>query len=209
MKEKIQSPFFLLEEIAITFFLFCFLLTIILYFLTKIKKTKIKILSKINFIFLIKTVISFRIIFSFSKTILQYYLWQKNDIAQFLLPPYQSIKYFIFYSFYHFWLNTFLIVGFAVFFYCFLKMLKKFNENFFEKDEIELGFLTALIVGWPGIIIFIPITFLIAAIINIFSQIFLKEKFTLLGGSFILAGLITIFFTSWILRILKLNFLKI
>ena len=90
--------------------------------------------------------------------------------------------YFIFYSFWHYWLSAILVIVVAFLFWLILKALQKYQSRFFEDGEVELGVLAALIVGWPGFVVFIPLLFLAVVLVSIFRMVFFKEAYTTLGA---------------------------
>lgn len=180
---------------------------------------------------LITGLLGFRIFYALLLTINQYYIWSQNQFTQLLLnsPLGQAIPnsgifnkicqlsivncqksgYFIFYSYGRFWLNVFIAIGVAFVFYLFLKFLKKYQERFFEEGETELGFLAALIVGWPNFVVFLPLVFVSVVLISLFRRLVLKEVYTTLGWPFILAVLIMLVFGDQLIKILNLGVLKI
>jgi len=117
--------------------------------------------------------------------------------------------YFLFYSWGRFWLSLIisLIVSFA--FYWLLSVFKRKNERFFNIGETELGLLCALIVGWPSFVLFVPLVFLSVVLISIFRLIFFKEKYTTLGGPFILAGVCVIIFGGYLISLFGLGVLRV
>lgn len=158
---------------------------------------------------LIVGVIIFRVFYAGVLTWLQYYVWSHNEFSKLLLPPHQPIKYFLWYSWTHFWFNVFLSVGVAFLFWLLLRLLKKYQESFFEQEELEIGFLCSLIVGWPNFIIFVAMAFILAILISSFQAIFLKKFHTALSPFFLLAALAVLFFGSKLVDILGLGVLRI
>ena len=80
----------------------------------------------------------------------QYRAWSQNEVSKFLLPPYQSIAYFLGYSFTHFFKNYLISLVIALLFLSAAVFLnKKFQERFFEKEEPYLGALAIFLVGHP------------------------------------------------------------
>lgn len=160
-------------------------------------------------------------------TIRQYYSWFANPLSKLLLnsPLSENVPipqfiidsaifqshfgYFIFYSYGRFWMNSIFAVGVAMLFYLFLKFLRKHKERFFEEGEAEMGLLTALIVGWPRFIIFVPIIFLSVILISLFRMIVLKESYTTLGYPFLLAALSALAFGIIFISLLNLSVLSI
>ncbi len=97
----------------------------------------------------------------------------------------------------------------ATVFYLFLLFLRKYKERFFEKSEVELGFLLALTVGWPNFLIFLICSFLGVVLVSIIKLIFFKEAYTTLGLPFLLASLITLFLGNYFIKLFGLMALKI
>lgn len=147
-----------------------------------------------------------RILYAVFLTSNQYRIWSQDEMAKFLLD---TPGYLLFYSYGRFWLNVFIAIGLAFVFYLFLKFLKKYQERFFEEGEPELGFLTALIVGWPNFVIFIPLIFISVVLISIFRGIVLKKAYTTLGWPFLLAAFLTLVWGNWLIQVFNLGVLII
>ncbi|MBT9171162.1 MAG: hypothetical protein DDT18_01531 [Actinobacteria bacterium] len=169
------------------------------------KKDKLKFL--INK--LIVAALSFSALLAIVKTINQYYVWSGNELSQLLLPPHQSIDYFVFYAFGRFWLGVLIGVAVSFLFYLFLKFLEKRQNRFFIEGETALGFLTALIVGWPNFVIFLPLVFISTVLIAIYRRLILKEPYTTLGYPFLLAAGLVLIFGKAIIAVLNLGVLRI
>lgn len=179
--------------------------------------------SSKNYKLLVIISIVFNILYALILTAGQYYMWSQNKLTQLLLNspingslsasgfPFSSTRlgYFLFYSYGRFWLKIIISIAVAFAFYAFLKFLKKYKERFFKDGEVELGFLTALIAGWPNLAIFLPLVFLSVILIAIFRQIVLKEQYTTLGWPFLLASLLTLIWGYKLIEIFKLGILYI
>jgi len=90
-------------------------------------------------------------------TVMQYRVWESaGGLSRYLLPPYRGIGYFISYSIFHHW-GPYLVSGvFAVLFYYGARWYnKKHGERFFEREEPVAGALAFLIVGWPGVVVYV------------------------------------------------------
>ena len=189
------------------FFVIIFILAVLIYGLRKsigLTKSRTLIISSI----------SFHVLYAVLLTISQYYIWSQNKFTQLLLNSSLDLSmpvsgYFLFYSFGRFWLNALITIGAAFVFYLFLKFLKKHRERFFEEGETELGFLSALIVGWPNFVVFLPLVFVFVVLLSIFRRVFLKEFYTTMGIPFLLAALIVLIFGNQIVDILSLGVLRI
>ena len=175
--------------------------------------------------------IMFRFFYAFLLTVSQYYVWSQdkftqillnsslvqtipisgifNKICQLPLVNCQKFGYFLFYSYGRFWLNALISVAVAFVFYLFLKSLQKHQARFFEEGEAELGFLSALIVGWPNFVVFLSLVFILVILISIFRRVFLKQFYTTLGWPFILAAFASLVLGSNLIAILGLGVLYI
>ena len=149
---------------------------------------------------LVVLAVAWRLFYAGALTVLQYFVF---------LPPFRELEYFLLYSWTHFWFNFVLSVGTAFLFYLFLKLLKKRSERFFEEGETEIGFLCALIAGWPNFVVFLPLIFVFVILESVLKKIFLKESLTTLGFALILAAITAFIFGDKIVAVLGLRTLKI
>lgn len=220
-----------LKWLPMVFFGVVFAIAVFLYLSRHQSNVKCQMSNVVNYKLLVISSISFRFFYAFLLTINQYYVWSQNKFTQLLLNSpldlsmptsgiftkvcqwsivnCQKSGYFLFYSFGRFWLNVFVAIGVAFAFYLFLKFLEKYQERFFEQGEIKLGFIMALIVGWPSFIVFIPCVFVFVVLMSVFRGLFLKESYTTLGWPFILAALIVFLWGDKLIQILGLGVLKI
>ncbi len=185
-------------------------------------------LKFLSFRNLIMTAIGWRLLDIFLSMIGQYYLWSQSAFTKFFLKAPLSreiilpfwlkafpgffqgpLGYFLFYSYGRFWLDFLLALVTASVFYLFLKILKRYQDRFFLEGEIELGFLTALLAGWPNVLVFVPLVFVFVFLLSLGRLIFLKAVYTPLGLPFLTAVLATFVFGNVILNWLQLGFYKI
>lgn len=208
------------------FFLALFLIAAVRYAMRN-REHQPAVFKFITYKRLIWSSIFFKIGFAGVLTLLQYVIWKGGGLGRLFLNeglstslpiplihlfPWifkSSLGYFIFYSLQRFWLNVFLSLFVSWLFYRFLILLKRYKERFFEEGEVELGYLMALIVGWPFFILFVPICFLFVVLISIFRLIFFKEAYTTLGWPFIWAAFLTFLFGSALLPLFKLSVFSI
>ena len=208
------------------FFLALFLIAAIRYAMRN-REHQPAVFKVITYTRLILASIFFKLGFAGVLTTLQYVLWRGGGLGKIFLSeglssslpiplihlfPWifkSSLGYFIFYSFQRFWLNVFLSLFAAWLFYRFLILLKRYKERFFEEGEVELGYLVALIVGWPFFILFVPLGFLFVVLISIFRLVFFKEAYTTLGWPFILGALTAFLFGSILVPLLRLSVFSI
>ncbi len=116
--------------------------------------------------------------------------------------------YVIFYSWGRFWMGPVLAVAAAFLFWLILKGLQRYNDRFFEDGEVELGVLMALLVGWPGFVVFVPLLFVSVIIVSAFRLIFFSESYTTLGAPMLFAALLFFIFASQLLAITGFQVLK-
>lgn len=113
--------------------------------------------------------------FLFYQSWLQYQVWSQNELSKFFLPPYQSITYFLSYSFTQFFKNHLISLAVALLFLAAAFLLnKKFQERFFEKEEPYLGALAIFLVGHPWWMYYIIVMLVLGLLGSIF--LFLKAK---------------------------------
>lgn len=162
-------------------------------------------------------VISFKIVYAGLCSIGQYCIWAASDVAKFLIAAPDTLwplfnfrhGYFMHYILTHWWADVIFSAGIAYVFYLFMVFLKKYRESFFEEGEPRLGFLLALIIGWPGFIIFLPLTFIFVVFFGIFRRLFFKEAHTTLGWPFIVSALLIMVFGGFLTGVLGLGSLTV
>jgi|SRR3989344_5700032 len=97
----------------------------------------------------------------------QYHLWKNNEVSQFLLPPYQSWDYFVFYARTRFFNPYLLSLLIGLVFLWAAKMLnKKYQERFFEPIEPYLLAMSIFLVGHPLWLFYLIILLFLFLIIN-------------------------------------------
>ena len=99
---------------------------------------------------LISAVIGIILIASYT-TYAQYGLWQGDEVSRYFLPPHAPISYFIYYAFTEFWAPHVIsgIMAFAVFWAAYI-LNKKFQGQFFEREEIFFIATGMFLSGHPG-----------------------------------------------------------
>lgn len=84
------------------------------------------------------------------KSYQQYQIWHKHDISRYLLPPFQSIVYFLKYSFTHFFETYLISLGAGLLFLWLANLLNnRCQKRFFEEGELYLGTLAIFVLGHP------------------------------------------------------------
>lgn len=103
---------------------------------------------------------------------IQYLTWKMTSLGQLLLPPHESISYFIQYVGWRFFSPVFVLFLFSLLFIFVAKsMNKKGGERFFEKDEIYVAALAMVSAGYPQILVFFVSFAFIFLVINIVTTI--------------------------------------
>lgn len=143
-------------------------------------------------------------------TIATYNLWKIDPFSKFLLPPYDT-AYFYGYAFSHFW-RSFIITIIASFSWAiFLSLAKKYSRGrLLSKNEIYLGFFTALSVGFPNFIIYIFILLALFLFHQLIQNIIFKKSQPIkISLSMILSAIIVILFGNGILIKFGLDILRV
>ncbi|MCL4404109.1 hypothetical protein M1432_02090 [Patescibacteria group bacterium] len=155
---------------------------------------------------LVVALLVFKFAYALLLSVGQYFVWKSEPLAHLLLN--ESLEklpaavtggvgafdghlgYFLYYAWSRFWLDAVWSVIIAILFWGILKLLQRYRERFFHAGETTIGFLAALIVGWPNIIIFVPLVFLSVVLVSVYRLVFLKETYTTLGWPLILAAVL-------------------
>ncbi|MEI6580674.1 MAG: hypothetical protein WCO07_00710 [bacterium] len=111
-----------------------------------------------------------------------------------------NFGYFLYYVLGRVWLYVFISFLVSVILYFLFKIWKSYRGNFTEYGP-ELILILMLIVGWPGVIIFIPLGFLFSIILS-FVYYLKGKKVTEIEPAFIVAALFTLIFGKIILNFL-------
>ncbi len=105
---------------------------------------------------------------------LQYNLWNSLPETQGLLPPVTPIAYYLRYILYRFFITHIISLVFATVFYFLAKFInRRKDERFFEKEELNLAFVSLFLSGFPGVFFvftFIILAYLCVHIINLFVK---------------------------------------
>lgn len=97
-------------------------------------------------------------------------------------------------------LNAVISVGVALLFFVVLRALHRHNDRYFNSGEIELGCLLALVVGWPGFIVFVIVSFLSVVMISLLRGIVFKQPYTTLGLPFFIGTVVSLCFATPIIN---------
>lgn len=142
-----------------------------------------------------------RLLIAVYQTTGQYWIWQQETFTQLFLPPNQPIMYFISYVATRYWMGLGLAVLSAVVWYVFLRLLRARTERFFDEGEIALATLAVLVVGWPGIVVLLPLAGIVLVVLSVVRLVFFKQSLTTLGIPFLVATVLTVAFQGKILNV--------
>ncbi len=166
--------------------------------------------------------IGFHLVYAVVSTVGQYVIWKasvftssflESPVGDLVASPIAkwfpslfkgSLGYFFFYSWGHFWVIALLSVLSAILFRLYLRMLEKRNGRFFHSGEVALGFLCVLVLGWPRVILFIPVFFLCVLLFSLFRTLVVKTPYTTFGYPFLIGTVLTIPLWKWLHDFLKL-----
>lgn len=210
MADFIEMKFFtesFLTTLPVIFFTVALVVSLLFSFLREKLFPDYSLFEKLRV--LIVAVILFRISYPLMLSVAQYFIWSSQEFTKLLLPPHQPISYFLVYIIGRFWIDQAIAIAVSLSFYVVLMLLKKYQPRFLSKEEILLGFLMALLVGWPNIVIFVPMVFLSAIAMSVINMTMLRVKYTGLYFPFLFAGLFTFVFGSTILALLGLTVLQV
>ncbi len=107
---------------------------------------------------------------------LQYTIWKNNPTTANLLPPHQSIMYFLSYVGIHFWLPYGVsLLAAVIFISVFTFVNRAYEERFLFAEEVWIGGMALFLVGYPDVIVYVPL-FLVAFVgVSLSRMLFLKK----------------------------------
>lgn len=194
-------------------------------------KNRFKIASWFSYQSVALMVIAARFTYAVFTTIMQYYTWSLNAFSQvFLNVPVDSslpfgsevnwfsqfffhrqLGYFMYYCLGRIWYEAGLSIVVAILFLVFLRIvLDKYRSSSWFAETYWCGFASSLIVGWPAVIIFVPLGFFVAILHGLSLRfVFKKSSDGNLVSAFIIALTLTVFAGQWLINWFGLKVLVI
>ena len=148
----------------------------------------------------------------FYQSVQQYQLWSQNEVSQYLLPPHQSINYFIFYVLARFFAPYLISLTIAVLFLFSAKTFnKKYQERFFEPEELYFGALAIFLVSHPGWIFYLIFLTLLYLLIHLYSLFIIHNSLRCLSLYYwwLPAAIFVIIISKWLASAPLWDLLKI
>lgn len=183
-------------------------------------------IKHVSYTWLIACAISLHLIYGIFLTWGQYFVWSKSEFTKIFLssalpkevpfPTYLEFVrplfsgahgYFALYAFEHFFLGIIALFFVTGLFALFFKLYAHYRPALFQERDIAVIALAFLIAGWPGAIVLVPLSFVIAVFITSLSLLkpgFNKTKQVSLPLAFLLATPIALLFSTKILTALHL-----
>lgn len=132
--------------------------------------------NKFNFTFISILILSLFFIQAIILSYLQYLTFINNSLSKYLLPPYQSLNYFLSYVFYHYFKDLyFRILGSLINLILVIVLNFLFKKTLFYDEEHKLIFISSLLISYPFNILLVPIGLIIILIIHIKNLFFSKN----------------------------------
>lgn len=98
----------------------------------------------------------------------QYHVWELSPVGKYLLPPYESLSYFIGYVGSRYLLpSAIALLAAIVFGLAAWYLNKRYDERFFEREEPTLFALGIFLTGYPGFLFYIPLMLFFGALLAI------------------------------------------
>jgi len=167
---------------------------------------------KKSFGWLAFAVILFEILYALFLTFLQYKAWQGSSLTRIFIhspigqevPLFGLFKafnflrkvksgYFIYFSFYRFWLTPLLSILASTLFYGFLRLLLLYRSSLLYSYEATLAFLLALLTGWPNFFTFIFLFLILFLLVSIYVFIRGRKTSNIAPALFLACILVIIF----------------
>lgn len=152
----------------------------------------------------------FNVLFAASKTGVQYWAWKTGGpLGEALLPPITPISYFLGYAGFRFWLPFLVNAVFAGLFFFVIYTAQKKRGRFFYKGEEYLAAISLLAVGWPGIIVYVPLVLLFMVGTSLFNTLSKRAAYTSFLYFWLPLALFSLLFGNQVIRLLGLRVLFI
>jgi hypothetical protein len=169
--------------------------------------------KKKNFWLLIWIMAGFNLFLALAKSILQYLVWNQGGVTHTLVNlPLEKLKlnwfsdlpiftgyshgYFLFYIWNNFWRDALLSIIAALIAYGIFLLLRRYRKSLFLDRESEFGLLLALLVGWPAILFFLPLTLITAVFFSIGNWFYKREAMVALFWPLAVSAAIMLFFSA-------------
>ena len=111
------------------------------------------------------------------QTFLQFNAWKGGGLGEFLLPPHNSIGYFLIYVFFRIWAPYIISFLFGILLYSAMKWGNRKKEGvLFFDDEYSIGFIAITSVGYPTLIPFVLLFLVVYTSILLFQR--KQERFS-------------------------------
>lgn len=102
----------------------------------------------------------------------QFEAWKAGELTRLLLPPHQKWSYFFFYVGTRFWAPYVISFVVAILFLAAAHWAnRKYHERFFEREEIYLAATCIFVVGYPGVLLYIPLVLVAYICAQLFSAL--------------------------------------
>jgi hypothetical protein len=169
--------------------------------------------KKKNFWLLIWIMAGYNLFLALAKSILQYWVWNQGGMVQALLNlPLKKLHlnwfgdlpiftnythgYFLYYIWNNFWRGAFLTIVAALGAYAIFLLLRRYKKRLFRDGECEFGFLLALLIGWPAVILFLPLVLTVAVIFSLGNLLARREAIIPLFWPFVVSAAIMLIFST-------------
>ena len=101
------------------------------------------------------TVVIALVLFLVYSTRQQLDMWSADGVAQYLLPPFQAINYFLLYVLFRVWMPYVLSAVAAMLFLWWVHRYNRRHESkVFYSDEPWIAASAILLMGWPGLVVY-------------------------------------------------------
>ena len=142
---------------------------------SQFERGRLYLRDRLKLIFILAGTVAFGL--AFYLTFEQYNLWAHDPLSKFLLPPHQSISYFVFYSLTRFFIPYLISFAAAILLLTVAGVFnKKQGGRFFEKREPYLAALSVFLVGHPGWLVYLVALLLFYFVFHVSYFIFRERN---------------------------------
>lgn len=109
-------------------------------------------------------------------SVTQYLVWKRDPLSQYLLPPHESIWYFLGYAQTHYFASLLYTLGGAVVVGLILVLLHRTSHGrALDRLDVQLGALGALASGFPNVILYFGLVLALASFWTLAGRVFSKR----------------------------------
>lgn len=179
--------------------------------------------ARLSYLMIGKFLAWFTVLFALLETLAQYLVWAHDPFLRIFLslpldkavpfpewmlgmrPLFEgNFGYFAYYVLGRFWLHAFLLILGASFCYGVYALFGRYKPGAFTRNELLLVFIGGMVSGWPGVLVFFPLSLILLFVLECARMFFAKPVFST-ASVFLFAMLVMMVFKYQLIVLLHLG----